>query len=374
MHSRFIVIGAGMAGASAAAFLAPHGTVMILEAEAHPGYHTTGRSAASYIDTYGHPTVCALTRASRAFFWTPPAGFSEHPLARPRAVLEIASPEQAATLEATLAQHRAALTALDAAQVRRLCPILRPEIDWRGALNTAPADIDVDALLQGFLRMARAAGAEVVTNARAIGLGPVASGWRVTTAAAGVFEAEVVVNAAGAWAGEVGRLAGLADLGLTPMRRTALRIQPSLQAGMDDWPFVIDVDERFYFKPDAGGLLLSPADETPCDPCDAQADEMDVAIAVDAFEQATTEQVRRVAHRWAGLRTFSPDRIPVAGFDPLASGFFWLAGQGGYGIQTAPALGATAASLIVTGELPAQVMAEGVTVMDLAPQRLIPLA
>ena len=370
MQSRFIVIGAGMAGASAAAFLAEHGTTTSLEAEGHSGYHTTGRSAASYIDTYGPPTVRALTRGSRSFFWDPPAGFADHRLVRPRAVLEIAQPDQTDALARSLGAGGGSFRPVAAKEVRRLCPILRPEIDWRGAINEATADIDVDAVLQGFLRLAKARGANLVTGARVTGLDRMPAGWRVTTSA-GVFEGAVVVNAAGAWAGAIGRLAGLSDLGLTPMRRTAVRLQPTPREGLDDRPFVIDVDERFYFKPDAGGLMLSPADETPSDPCDAQAEELDVAIAVDAFEQATTEQVRRVAHRWAGLRTFAPDRIPVVGADPREPAFFWLAGQGGYGIQTAPALAAAVAGLLTTNALPEHVAAEGVVAADLSPARLM---
>ena len=370
MSHRFIVIGAGMAGASAAAFLAEHGTTLILEAEDQPGYHTTGRSAASYIDTYGHPTVRAVTRASRPFFWTPPEGFAAHPLVRSRAVLEVAQPDQADALARSLEGGGGAFRPAGNEEVRRLCPILRPEIAWRGAINEATADIDVDAVLQGFLRLAKARGASLVTGARVTGLDRTPAGWTVTTSA-GTFEAAVVMNAAGAWAGVVGRLAGLGDLGLTPMRRTAARIQPTPHEGLDDWPFVIDVDERFYFKPDAGGLMLSPADETPCEACDAQAEELDIAIAVDAFEQATTEQVRRVAHRWAGLRTFTPDRIPVVGADPREPAFFWLAGQGGYGIQTAPALGAAAAGLLTAGELPEALLTQGVRAEDLGPGRLI---
>ncbi|HET6971210.1 MAG TPA: FAD-binding oxidoreductase [Phenylobacterium sp.] len=370
MAYRFLIIGAGMAGASAAARLAPHGPTLLLEAEAHPGYHATGRSAATYIDTYGAPAVCALTRASRGFFWSPPEGFAGHPLVRPIPELSLARPEQAQALAAHMEVH-SDLRQVDAAEIRRMCPILRPEIDWSGALNDRVAELDVDAILQGFLRMARAAGAELAAGARVVGVERRAGGgWRVTTAA-GAFEGEVVVNAAGAWAGEVGRLAGLGDLGLQPLRRTAVRIEPARRDGLAGWPFVVDVDERFYFKPESGGLLLSPGDETPSDPCDAQADELDVAYAVQAFEDATTEQVRRVAHRWAGLRTFAPDRVPVVGFDPRAEGFVWLAGQGGYGIQTAPALSAAAAGLVVEGRLPEAVRAEGVSEAELGPGRLL---
>jgi D-arginine dehydrogenase len=211
----------------------------------------------------------------------------------------------------------------------------------------------------------------LVTGARVAGLAPRAGGgWRVATAA-GDFEGEVLVNAAGAWAGEIGRLAGLGDLGLQPLRRTAVRVEPRMRDGLAGWPFVVDVDERFYFKPDAGALLISPGDETPSAPCDAQADELDVAYAVQAFEDVTTEQVRRVAHRWAGLRTFAPDRVPVVGLDPRAEGFFWLAGQGGYGIQTSPAMGQAAAGLLTEGRLANCLREEGVTEAALSPARLL---
>ncbi len=370
MAYRFLIVGAGVAGASAAARLAPLGATLVLEAEDQPGYHATGRSAATYIDTYGAPTVCAATRASRSFFWSPPQGFADHALVRPIPELCLARPEQADALAAHLATHPD-LRPLGAAEIRRMCPILRSEVDWSGALNDRVAELDVDAILQGYLKLARAAGADLVTGARVAALAPrPGGGWRVATAAGG-FEADVVVNAAGAWAGEVGRLAGLGDLGLTPLRRTAIRIDPAMRDGLADWPFVVDVDERFYFKPDAGGLLLSPGDETPSEPCDAQPDELDVAYAVQAFEDATTEQVRRVAHRWAGLRTFAPDRVPVVGMDPRADGFFWLAGQGGYGIQTSPALSETAAALINEGRLPQALRAEGVSEADLGPGRFL---
>ncbi|MBL8554350.1 MAG: FAD-binding oxidoreductase [Phenylobacterium sp.] len=370
MESRFLVIGAGLAGASAAAFLAEHGSVTILEAEDQPGYHTTGRSAASYIDTYGHAAVCSSTRASRDFFWNPPPGFAEHPLVRPRAELEIAQPGQTAALAAMLETHGAALRPVDRDEILRLCPILKPGIDWSGAINEATADIDVDALLQGFLRLVKARGARLVTGARVTGLQRIGASYVIATPM-GEYRADTVVNAAGAWAGEVGRLAGLGDLGLTPLRRTALKIEPATKDGIGDWPFVIDVEETFYFRPDGGGLMLSPADETPSEPCDCQPDELDVAIAVDHFEQATTETVRRVAHRWAGLRTFAPDRIPVVGPDPREPRFLWLAGQGGYGIQTAPSLAMATAALATTGDVHEALKAQGVTAADLGPARLI---
>jgi D-arginine dehydrogenase len=237
------------------------------------------------------------------------------------------------------------------------------------ALEEGSADIDVHALHHGFLREARAQGARLHLACRVEALAPSPAGWTLTTTA-GTFRAPVVVNAAGAWGDEVARRAGVAPLGLAPLRRTAILVQPPEWLACAAWPAAIDVDEQFYFKPDAGLLLLSPADETPSPPCDAQPEELDVAIAVDRFEQATGMQVRQVKHRWAGLRVFSPDRSPVAGFDPRAPGFFWLVGQGGYGIQTAAALGRVAAALAARESLPTDIAAMGVDAAMLGPARL----
>jgi D-arginine dehydrogenase len=367
----FIVIGAGMAGASAAAHLSSRGRVAVLEAEPHAGYHTTGRSAALYSQNYGNAVIRALTRASRPFLFTPPQGFAAVPLVSPRSTLYFARPDQLESLERFRVDDdiRAATVELSAAQARERVPIFRGDYLGGALLEPDSADIDVDALHQGWLRMARAHGAHVRLGCAADAMHREQGRWRVSTAD-GELSAPIVVNAAGAWGDEVARQAGVAPVGLQPLRRTALLIDvPQGHAGTT-WPAAIDIDEQFYFKPDAGLLLLSPADEHPSPPCDAQPEELDVAVAIDRFEQATGTSVRRVRRRWAGLRVFSPDRSPVVGFDPRADGFFWLVGQGGYGIQTAAALGRVAAALAAGEPMPADVAAMGVEAAMLSRARL----
>jgi len=367
----FIVVGAGIAGASVAAHLAPRARVAIVEREDQPGYHTTGRSAALFSAIYGNAVVRALSRASRPFLFEPPAGFAATPLVRPRATMYFAREDQLAALERFRADAdiHAATRFLSAAQSLALVPAFRAGYLGGAALEEGSADIDVHSLHQGFLRLARAHGARLHCGTPVAALERVRGRWRVETKAEAI-EAPVIVNAAGAWGDDLALRAGVAPLGLRPLRRTALTIAPP--AGMDAaaWPAAIDIDEQFYFKPDAGALLPSPADETPSPPCDAQPEEMDVAIAVDRFEQATGRPVPRVAHRWAGLRTFAPDRTPVAGFDARAEGFFWLVGQGGFGIQTSAALGRVAAALASGEAVPDDVAAQGVDAGRLAPERL----
>jgi D-arginine dehydrogenase len=247
-------------------------------------------------------------------------------------------------------------------------PLLQREQIAGALLDATSADIDVDLLHQGFLRSARAAGAELHLGTGLLRLEREGSSWLAHTVA-GSFRAATVVNAAGAWADEVAAMAGIAPVPLQPLRRTAVLIE--LPEGVDAtlWPAVVAIDESQYFKPDAGLLLISAADETPSPPCDAQPEELDVAIAVDRFETLTGRPVRRVRHRWAGLRVFSPDRSPVVGFDASAPGFFWCAGQGGYGIQTSPALGRAAAALALGRGLPQDLMDMGITAEQLSPQR-----
>jgi len=367
----FIIVGAGIAGASAAAHLAQRARVAIVEREDHPGYHTTGRSAALFSAIYGNAVVRALSRASRPFLFEPPAGFTATPLVRPRDTMYFARAEQLPALERFRADAdiRAATRLLTAEEAHARVPAFRAGYLGGAALEEGSADIDVDALHQGFLRLARAHGASLRCGTPAEALQRARGRWRLETRE-GAIEAPVLVDAAGAWGDDLARRAGAAPLGLRPLRRTALTIAPP--AGMDPaaWPAAIDIDEQFYFKPDAGALLLSPADETPSAPCDAQPEELDVAIAVDRFEQATGRHVSRVAHRWAGLRTFAPDRTPVVGFDRRAEGFFWLVGQGGFGIQTCAALGRVAAALAAGEAMPADVAAQGVEAAMLAPERL----
>lgn len=344
----FVVIGGGMAGASAAYELADGASVLLLEREEHCGYHTTGRSAALFSETYGNATIRSLTRASRGPYEAPPAGFADHPLLTPRHVLFIARADQEASI-AHLAEIFARTggkpsRVLSTDAVRERVPIMRADYVAQALLDETSMDIDVHALHQGYLRGARARGARIAVSAEVLDIDRGSSGWRITTARE-QFEARTIVNAAGAWADTIAAMAGVATAGLTPLRRTAMMLD--LPDGVDasSWPHVIDVDEEFYFKPDAGRLLASPADETPSAPCDAQADEFDVAVAIDRIQQAADLPVRSISRRWAGLRTFAADRSPVVGFDPRCEDFFWLAGQGGYGIQTAPALAKVVAAL-----------------------------
>lgn len=365
-----VVIGAGIAGASIAASLASEMEVVVLEAEAHAGYHTTGRSAALYSALYGNKAIRALTRASRTFFESPPDGFCDHPLLRARGCLFLVGPGQEALSEAFLAEPdaRRQLHVLDAAQTLARIPILQREQVVGALFEPDSSDIEVDSLHQGFLRRAKASGAQLQLGAPLRALARERSDWLVHTDA-GTLRTPLLINAAGAWADEVAQMAGAAPVPLQALRRTAALIDVPSGADAADWPAVVTIDENHYFKPDAGLLLISPADETPSVPCDAQPEELDVAIAVDRFETLTGTRVPRVRHRWAGLRVFSPDRTPVVGFDPFVPGFFWCAGQGGYGIQTAPALGRVAAELAMGRPLPEDVAAQGLTAQDLAPSR-----
>jgi D-arginine dehydrogenase len=343
-HADILVIGAGMAGASAAYELAPAGRVIVLEQEERPGVHATGRSAALFSETYGNAAVRALTRASRAFLADPPDGFCESPILKPRGAMYIAGEDERPLLDAQAADQPGAFEPLSGEEARARVPILKPEAAVAGLYEAGAMDIDVDALHQGFLRGLRRRGGQIEANAGVATLRRTNGLWAIETRA-GVFAAPIAVNAAGAWGDRVGAMAGAGRIGLQPKRRTAALVDgPDLDfAG---WPLTIDAAERFYFKPDAGRLLISPGDETDSEPCDAQPDELDIAVLADRIETATTLAIRRIQHRWAGLRTFAPDRTPVCGFDPAAEGFFWLVGQGGYGIQTAPALAQLTARLI----------------------------
>ena len=369
-----LILGAGIAGASAAAHLAPHASVLLVEAEERPGRHATGRSAAMFIESYGNAAVRALVRASRSFLLEPPAGFATRPLMTPRGVMLIASAAQLPLLQDLLDDPDIAAVSqrLSADEAVARVPILRREPLAGVLLDGSGFDIDVDALFQGYLRKAKAAGAQLVAD---VGFdAPITheqGKWRVHTRA-GVLEAPVLVNAAGAWADEVARRAGVQTIGLQPMRRSAVIIPAPAGVDIAAWPVVQDVAEQFYFKPDAGRLLLSPANEDPSPPCDAAPEELEIAVAAERFETATTHTITRVLHRWAGLRSFVSDRTPVVGFAPDAPGFFWLAGQGGYGIESSPALGALTASLVRGDGVPEVLARHGVDGRLLAPSRLRP--
>lgn len=368
----FLVIGAGIAGASVAYWLAPHGRVVVLERESQPGYHATGRSAALFMESYGTPQVRALTSASHAFLRQPPAGFSEHPLLSPRGALMVAGPGQEEALQA----HWEVVHALDP-QARRLSveqacalvPVLRGERLMGAVLEPAAADMDVHAIHQGYLRGMRQAGGQLVCDAEVTSLQPTAAGWEVQ--AGGTFyEAAVVLNAAGAWADQVGTLAGAQALGLQPCRRSAFLFAPP--AGMDTsgWPMVFGPTEDWYIKPDAGLLLGSPANADPVPPQDVQPEEIDIALAIHRIAQETSLVVHRPTRTWAGLRSFVADGDLVGGFDDQRPGFFWVAAQGGYGIQTSAAMGEACAALARGLPLPEHLARFGLTAAMLSPRRL----
>jgi D-arginine dehydrogenase len=370
------IVGVGIVGASTAYALLrrePGLRVVLLEAEAAPGQHSTGRSAAMYEPSYGPPQVRALTRASGAHLLAPPPGFAAVPLLHARDSVFVASAQQLPGLQAlfdTLRAEGAPVQWLQSAAVRQHVPVLREAACVAAMLDNSSSDIDVDALLQGFLRGARAGGATLVVGARVAALARGSSTWRITCEDGRTFEAAQVVNAAGAWADAVGALAGAQPIGLQPCRRSAFVFDAPMGVDVRDWPLVIAADESWYIKPDAGLLLGSPANADPVPPHDVVAEELDIAIAIDRIEAATTLTIRRPRRTWAGLRSFVADGEPVIGFERKREGFFWAAALGGYGIQSSPALGELAASLLLGQALPPHLLAAGVRAEALAPRAL----
>ena len=369
----FAVIGAGIAGVSAAYHLAPHASVVVLEGEHVPAYHTTGRSAALHSETYGSAEIRAITVASGRFYRDPPPGFSEHPLLTPRGAIIAGRVEQQADLQQNAADFARLVPSvrwLDPEEVRRRQPLLRPDACAGGAIFEPEADdMDVAAIHGGFLKGARANGTVLRLDSEVIGLDREDGMWTVSLRAGEAVRAANIVNAAGAWADVVGGLAGAGPIGLVPKRRTAFTFEAPAGLDLAAMPMVIDFDESWYFKPEVGQFLGSLADETPSPPCDAQPEDIDVATAVDRIETATTLQIRRVKHKWAGLRSFVADKNLVVGYDGTVEGFFWLAGQGGYGIQTGAAAGRLAASLARGHGLPDDIVELGVSERALSPLR-----
>ena len=372
----FVVVGAGMAGASAAYGLAGSASVCLIEGETRPGFHATGRSAALFAPSYGGREFRALTRASRSFFDQPPAGFCDQPLLHPRGCLYIARSDQRAQLHEMVDGIRATggdVSYTDLDNAFACVPSLRRDYVAEAAKDAEAMDIEVDGLHQSFLRGARAAGATLLTNSPVTKVERHDGVWHLKLPDRDI-SATVLINAAGAWADELARVCGARPVGLQPLRRTALLVEAPPGIDIRSWPAVIDAEEQFYFKPDAGKLLLSPADETPSNPGDAYPEDLDVAIAVDRVQAALNIDIQRVSHSWAGLRTFTSDRAPVVGFDAELADFFWCAGQGGYGIQTAPAMSGVVAALARREELPANVVREGLTEEALSPRRFAGLA
>jgi D-arginine dehydrogenase len=366
----FLIIGAGASGAGAGFELSAHGKVILLEAESQPGYHSTGRSAALYTRYYGAPVVRALNHASLPFLQSPPPGFADHPLLGPRGALGIAPPDAPHLLDANLALDPSGreIVEVSPARVRELVPILKPEAVGRAAYEEGVLDMDVHAIHQGYLRGIVARGGRIVGNARAEAIERRNGSWQVR-AGGETYGAPVVVNAAGAWADEVGQLAGFAPIGLVPKRRSAVMVDVPAGADLRRWPAVDQLDNDHYFKPDAERLMVSPGDTTPSPPCDAQPEDLDIALVIDWFERVTTVEVRRLGRRWAGLRSFVADSAPVCGPEPAAEGFYWLAGQGGYGIMMSSSLGRATAGLVTRGELPDDIRSLGVQAADLSPAR-----
>jgi len=362
-----IVIGGGIAGASVASELAREHSVILLEAEDQPGYHSTGRSAAIWVPEYGPPVIRTLTKASGGFFHAPPEGFCETPLLSPRGEMMVVLHDQ----EELMASEQAAapnLRYVSATEVVDRVPLIKKDVIIGGLIDDSAEDIDVDALLQSQLKAFKRRGGKLICDARVEAISH-SDGWQLECKA-GTFSAPVIVNAAGAWADVIAKLAGIAPAGLVPMRRSACLVSPPEGVDTSNWPLTFGAGETFYFKPSGGQLIVSPADETPVEPHDAWAEDITIAEGIENFQQMMDMEVTRVTHTWAGLRTFAPDGCPVVGFDAGAEGFFWLAGQGGYGIQTSPALSQIAAALIMDNPVPREFQPFGIDLDALGPARL----
>jgi D-arginine dehydrogenase len=360
----FLIVGGGIAGLSAAARLVKHGKVIVIEAEEALGFHSSGRSVSFSHYGIGNEVVRALTAGSRPFFERQPEGFCETSIARTFPSLYFAAGDSLpalAALEADMAAFTDAIQSVGAAEMAALCPVLKAPA--RGLLDPTGLKLDADALLQSLARQVRAGGGEIRTGRRVDAIDRRGGEWLVDGIAA-----SLLVNAAGAWADAIAGIAGVRPIGLQPKRRTIIVVDPPTGTDASGWPFAHSVAGDFYMLPEAGQLLVSPVDEVGTDPCDAQPEDYDVAYAADRLEHYTTLKVTRIAHRWAGLRTFTADRTPTAGFAPDAPGFFWLVGQGGYGLQTAPAMAEIAEALLTAAAWPLP----GVAPERIGPERLFP--
>lgn len=361
MITDVIVIGGGIAGISAAARLSADLKVTIIEAEGSLAYHSTGRSAAMFIRNYGPPAVRALNSLAEPFYRNP-EGFSDQPLLSPRGEMTLDCGDAAAY--AAYCDGSVGLEHLTTEEACKIVPILRPDVVKRAVYEPDASDIDVHQLMSCFTKMARDQGAVIATNHKAKSITRAGNSWAIDTGDE-VFHTDVVVNAAGAWADDVARRAGVKPMGITPKRRSAVLVPQPDGIDFSSWPLTVPASEDWYIRPDSGRLMISPADEDPVEAQDIQPDDMVLAEGIDRFERATTMKITRVEHRWAGLRSFPPDKNPVVGFAPDAENFFWLAGQGGYGIQTSPALSQLTADLI-TAKTPE---CDTETIAMLAPNR-----
>ena len=367
-----IVVGAGLLGASAAFHSSKHYTTALVEQESSPGYHSSSRSATVLLPTYGGPLARALTAASKEFLAGPPAGFCESDLMTPRGALFIAAPGQLDLLDQWGSARDTGIDAktLTPMQALERVPILRAERIAGAVLLPDVADLDATALLQGYIKAFRANSGELFLDAKVTSISRAAGVWVIETRA-GVLRARALVNAAGAWADSIAEQAGTAPKGLTPTRRTMAVIRAPDSMDVRSWPLVVDAAETFYFKPDAGRLVLSPADRTEVPAQDILPDEFDVAVAVDRLEAATTMKVRRIEHQWAGLRTFTSDDDPVIGFDSDVPDFLWVAGFGGFGVQACVGAGLCCEALLCRKPLPARLIDLGLDLERLSPRRLV---
>jgi D-arginine dehydrogenase len=369
----FAIVGAGIAGVSAAYHLAPQAKVVVLEREHVAAYHTTGRSAALHSETYGSPEIRAMTVVSGRFYRQPPQGFADHPLLTPRGALIAGLADQQSATQKAAKEYAALVPSvrwLDPAEARRRQPLLRPAACAGGAIFEEAEDMDVAAIHAGFLKGARAAGGLLRLNSEVVALDRRAGRWTIRLTDGETVVADNLINASGAWADVLAGLAGAKPVGLVPKRRTAFTFDAPAGLALAEMPMVIDFGETWYIKPEVGQFLASPADETPSPPTDAQPEEIDIALAVDRIQTATTLQIHRIKNKWAGLRSFVADKNLVVGYDGAVDGFFWLAGQGGYGIQTAAAASRLTAALATGKALPGDIAELGVSEAALSPVRL----
>jgi D-arginine dehydrogenase len=370
LHVDVAVIGGGIGGISVASELALDRSVVVIEAEREPGLHATGRSAASYVPSYGPPMVRRLTEASLPDFETL-SGEAGRPLLDPRPVLYVADAGRVPALARLLEARRAGpVHEISVAGALRLCPVLHPDVLAAAALDATASDLDVDGVLQAFAARLRARGGRIVLGGRVTALRRGIVSWTVHAGSTRVV-ADEVVDAAGAWVDPVARLAGMPALGIQPRRRSIFLTRGPRDVAPARWPFVLAADETFYFKDEGESVLVSPADATPVEPHDARPDELQIARAIEAVNAMTTLGIRSVIRSWAGLRSFAPDGEPVVGGLGRGEGFHWLAGQGGYGLQMAPALARLAAAVIRGEPVPADLIALGVDAASLSPARLV---
>ena len=368
----YLIIGAGISGAGAAYELRSHGTVAVVEAEEAPGYHSTGRSAALYTRNFGGSVVRLINQASHEFFQNPPSEFCDTPLLIPRGLMTVALPGDTDKLAPILEQSEdnAPIEMLTAAQAREIAPLLRPESVEAATFEAGVADIEVATLHQAYVRAIKHAGGVIVCSMRIDDIIRKNDVWHASAHGQTIM-GKTLVNAAGAWADQVAVMAGVAPVQLVAKRRTAIIVDPPHHIDPTHLPALDFADCDGYIKPDAGKLMASPGDETPVEPQDVQPEEWDVAVLADWIQKRTHIEIRRIEHSWAGLRTFAADDAPIVGYASDVEGFFWLAGQGGYGIMMAPALGRASASLIMNATLPDDMHSLGVTAGDLAPNRFV---